>query len=83
MLTATASNVVTFNVGSDTSIVYLGARNKNADLNLDFSDPSVPSSLVEIFNGERFSYYKLLPFITGQNDGSISTDGTIELAINS
>jgi hypothetical protein len=78
MLTATASNVVTFNVGSDTSIVYLGARNKNADLNLDFSDPSVPSSLVEIFNSERFSYYKLLPFITGQNDGSISTDGTIE-----
>lgn len=83
MLTATASNAVTFNVGNDTSIVYLGARNKNAVLSLNFSDPSVPSNLIEMFNSERFSYYKLLPFITGQNDGAISTDGTIELTINS
>ena len=82
MLTATASNVVTFNVGTDTSIVYLGARNKNAVLSLNFSDSSVSSNLIEMFNSERFSYYKLLPFITGQNDGAISTDGTIGLEIS-
>lgn len=82
MLTATASNTATFNVGSDTSIVYLGARNKNAILSLSFSDPSVPSSLIEMFNSERFSSYKLLPFITGQNDGAISMDGTIGLEIS-
>lgn len=82
MLTATASNTATFNVGSDTSIVYLGTRNKNAVLSLSFSDPSVPSSFIEMFNSERFSYYKLLPFITGQNDGAISTDGTIGLEIS-
>lgn len=82
MLTATASNTATFNVGSDTSIVYLGARNKNAILSLSFSDPSVPSSFIEMFNSERFGYYKLLPFITGQNEGAISTDGTIGLEIS-
>ena len=82
ILTATASNVATFNVGTDTSIVYLGARNKNAVLSLTFSDSSVSSSLIEMFNSERFSYYKLLPFITGQNDGAISTDGTIGLEIS-
>lgn len=82
MLTATASNTETFNVGSDTSIVYLGTRNKNAILSLSFSDPSVPSSFIEMFNSERFSYYKLLPFITGQNEGAISTDGTIGLEIS-
>lgn len=82
MFTATASNTATFNVGSDTSIVYLGTRNKNAVLSLSFSDPSVPSSFIEMFNSERFSYYKLLPFITGQNDGAISTDGTIGLEIS-
>lgn len=82
MLTATASNTATFNVGSDTSIVYLGTRNKNAVLSLSFSDPSVPSSFIEMFNSERFGYYKLLPFITGQNDGAISTDGTIGLEIS-
>ena len=81
MLTATASNTATFNVGSDTSIVYLGARNKNAILSLSFSDPSVPSSLIEMFNSERFSCYKLIPFITGQNEGAISMDGTIGLEI--
>lgn len=82
MLTATASNTATFNVGSDTSIVYLGARNKNAILSLSFSDPSVPSSFIEMFNSERFSDYKLLPFITGQDDGTISMDGTIGLEIS-
>ena len=82
MLTATASNVATFNVGTDTSIVYLGARNKNAVLSLSFSDPSVPSSFIEMFNSERFGYYKLLPFITGQNEGAIPTDGTIGLEIS-
>lgn len=82
MLTATASNTATFNVGSDTSIVYLGARNKNAILSLSFSDPSVPTSFIEMFNSERFGYYKLLPFITGQNEGAISTDGTIGLEIS-
>lgn len=82
MLTATASNTVTFNVGSDTSIVYIGVRNKNAILSLSFSDPSVPSSFIEMFNSERFGYYKLLPFITGQNEGAISTDGTIGLEIS-
>lgn len=82
MLTATASNVATFNVGTDTSIVYLGARNKNAVLSLNFSDSSVSSNLIEMFNSERFSYYKLLPFITGQNDSAISTNGTIGLEIS-
>ncbi len=82
MLTATASNVATFNVGTDTSIIYLGARNKNTALSLSFSDSSVPSGLIEMFNSERLSSYKLLPFITGQNDGAISTDGTIGLEIS-
>ena len=80
IMTATESNVVTFNIGTDTSIVYLGARNKNVVLSLNFNEST--SGLVDMFNSERFSYYKLLPFITGQNDGAISTDGTIGLEIS-
>lgn len=81
VIVATELNSITLSMESETSIVYLGTRNKNSTLSLSFSNPT--SGLTDMFNSERLNYFKILPFITGQNDGAISTDGTIELTINS
>lgn len=81
VLVATESNSEIFGAGSETSIIYLGARSKNSILNLDFTNPT--SELGDMFSSERLSFYKIIPLITGQNDGFVSSDGTIELTISS
>lgn len=90
---ATPQTSQTFNIGDNgTNIIYLGARGGDPTgstttneivLSITLSvSPSFTSDWFNtMINSERFKYYKLIPFITSQNEGRVNGDGTqIELS---
>lgn len=92
-LVATPQTSQTLNIGDNgTNIIYLGARGGDPTgstttneivLSITLSvSPSFTSDWFNtMINSERFKYYKLIPFITSQNEGRVNGDGTqIELS---
>ena len=83
----------TFNIGDNgTNIIYLGARGGDptgstttneivSSITLSVSPSFTSDWFNTMINSERFKYYKLIPFITSQNEGRVNGGGTqIELS---
>ena len=78
---ASPDNVVSLDVGIDTSVIYVGARGTNCKLSVDINN-GAPSKMNEMISSEYFTYYKLIPFISNQGDGAFPSDGLIKLTNN-
>ena len=90
---ATPQTSQTFNIGDNgTNIIYLGARGGDptgstttneivSSITLSVSPSFTSDWFNTMINSERFKYYKLIPFITSQNEGRVNGGGTqIELS---